>query len=292
MPIVNQVILGTILMALVAILYRYQQKQSIINREKKKQEILENIASLKGEIYNSIFEYETLLNSNKYISKIEYPIWYKKWKHLEPIIKKYLNLEIVSETESEIENLHTIFSNGETEITQHNKRFIENELEKNKVFFDNIEDHPLTENQRKTIVVDEKNNLVVAGAGTGKTSTIIGKAGYLLKNNQVKADELLLIAFAKKAKDEMYERGREKINLDLNVHTFHSLGLSIIGQVEGKIPFLSDLSTDRLKLSNSILNYIEKRSKNREFLTKVNNYFTFHKTPYRSEFEFNTKAIT
>ena len=59
-------------------------------------------------------------------------------------------------------------------------------------------------------MVDEKNNLIFAGAGTGKTSTIIGKAGYLLENQFVQPEELLLISFARKARDEMYERGQEK----------------------------------------------------------------------------------
>ena len=290
MLLVNLAIIGTILLAIVALLYWHQKTQSRIKKETNIQEIIEKIKSLKGEIYSSVFEYETLLGSDKYISKIEYLSWYEKWKYIEPIVNEYLKLDIASDTESEIETLKTIFLKGETEIKLKNKRFIQNELERNSVFFDNIEDHPLTENQRTTIVVDEKNNLVVAGAGTGKTSTIIGKAGYLLKNNHVKPDELLLIAFAKKAKDEMFERGREKIKLDLNVHTFHSLGLSIIGQVEGRIPSLSDLSTDKLKLSNSIYNYIEKRSNNIDFLRKLNSYFAFHKTPYRSEFEFNSKG--
>jgi len=290
MQIVNLAIIGMILFALAVVLYRYQKTQSVINKEKKISETEEKIKSLKGEIYNSIFEYETLLGSKRYISKIEYPNWYEKWNHLEPIVTEFLNLNPNPDSESEIETLKTIFLNGEAEIKQNNNHFIQNELKRNNDFFDDVEDHPLTENQRTTIVVDEKNNLVVAGAGTGKTSTIIGKAGYLLKNNHVKPDELLLIAFAKKAKDEMFERGREKIKLDLNVHTFHSLGLSIIGQVEGRVPSLSDLSTDRLKLSNSIHNYIEKRSKNIGFLTKLNSYFAFHKTPYRSEFEFNSKG--
>ena len=49
------------------------------------------------------------------------------------------------------------------------------------VFFDIIEKNPLTTEQRKAIITDEESVLVVAGAGTGKTSTIVGKAGYILK---------------------------------------------------------------------------------------------------------------
>ena len=178
----------------------------------------------------------------------------------------------------------------DSKIKQKNEKYIQQELTNNKVFFDNIEDHPLTENQRKTIVIDETNCLVVAGAGSGKTSTIIGKAGYLLENKYVDPSELLLISFARKARDEMYERGLEKINQELNVYTFHSLGLSILGQVEGKIPSLSELSTDKLKLVNAIDSFIEKRSENKDFLVKLNAFFIFHNTPSVSEFEFETKG--
>ena len=45
--------------------------------------------------------------------------------------------------------------------------------------FDRIETHPLSLAQRKSIVTDEDSTLVVAGAGTGKTSTVVGKVSYL-----------------------------------------------------------------------------------------------------------------
>lgn len=90
----------------------------------------------------------------------------------------------------------------------------------------------------------------------------------------------------------MFERGREKIRLDLNVCTFHSLGLSVIGQVEGKVPSISELSTDKYKLTNAVLRYIENRCKNKKFLSQLNSYFAFHNTPYRSVFEFKNEALS
>ena len=41
-------------------------------------------------------------------------------------------------------------------------------------FFKTVEKNPLTKKQIQSIILDEKRSLVVAGAGTGKTSTIIG----------------------------------------------------------------------------------------------------------------------
>ena len=54
-----------------------------------------------------------------------------------------------------------------------------------KTLFDKIEDNPLSIQQRKSIVTDEDSTLVVAGAGTGKTSTVVGKVSYLIKKNEI-----------------------------------------------------------------------------------------------------------
>ena len=64
-----------------------------------------------------------------------------------------------------------------------------------KDFFENVESNPLNKEQREAIVVDEANNLIVAGAGSGKTSTIIGKAKYLVKKGLAKPDEILAYSF-------------------------------------------------------------------------------------------------
>ena len=50
--------------------------------------------------------------------------------------------------------------------------------------------------------MDPDNTLIVASAGSGKTSTIVGKVGYLLEKGLAKPSEILLLSFAKKVKDE------------------------------------------------------------------------------------------
>lgn len=73
------------------------------------------------------------------------------------------------------------------------KRLIRTELEEMKEFFDTIESNPLTPEQRLAVVTDEDASLVLAGAGSGKTSVIVAKAAYLIERGIREPNEILLI---------------------------------------------------------------------------------------------------
>ena len=124
-----------------------------------------------------------------------------------------------------------------------NRAFVTNELARSRSLFDRIEARPLTDEQRQAVVVDERRNLVVAAAGSGKTSVIVAKAGWLVRRGYRKPSELLLLAFASDARNEMEERVRSRLGAeaarDVMVRTFHSLGMAIIGEAEGKRPALA-----------------------------------------------------
>lgn len=123
-------------------------------------------------------------------------------------------------------------------------RFVDNQLERWKDFFDSVETMPLTPEQRLSVVVDEDATLVLAGAGSGKTSVITAKAAYLVKAGIRKPEELLLLAFAKDAATEMSERIEARCGVPIAARTFHALAYEIIGVVEGQKPPLAPTATD------------------------------------------------
>lgn len=80
--------------------------------------------------------------------------------------------------------------------------------------------------QKKVIKNKSKNLLVIAGAGSGKTLTIIYKIKHLIKNN-INPNDILCITFTKAAAQNLQNK-LIKENITLSVKTFHSLGYQII----------------------------------------------------------------
>ena len=70
-------------------------------------------------------------------------------------------------------------------VKQHNDGVIRKRLEKDREFFDHCLTYPLDEQQRRSIVSEEDNCLVVSSAGSGKTSSIVGKVKYLIEKKGI-----------------------------------------------------------------------------------------------------------
>lgn len=80
------------------------------------------------------------------------------------------------------------------------------------------------EEQQKSIAHDSGPLLIVAGAGTGKTTVLIERLNYLIKNNLAKPEEILITTFTEKGAGEMEERADRLLPygyVDLWIHTFH-----------------------------------------------------------------------
>ena len=145
--------------------------------------------------------------------------------------------ETIAKFVSDFENLQWL-------IKSHNDRFIKEELNTYKDFFDHCLKYPLDKQQRRSIVSGEDNCLVISSAGSGKTSSIVGKVKYLIEIKHIEPQNILLISYTNKAAAELTDRmGIE----GLRGYTFHKLALDIIGQVTGQKPSICS-NTDALFL--------------------------------------------
>jgi DNA helicase-4 len=185
----------------------------------------------------------------------------------------------------------------ETRLAKTDGDFITKETERFAFFFDSIESNPLTESQREACVINDDRNLVFAGAGTGKTSTIIGRTGYLLASKQCSPEEILLLAFGKEASEEMRERQETQLKKWLRlgsntlptIETFHALGNKIVGKACGRRYDITPFAEGDYRL----LNFIEKTiqnlcKKDAAFCEEIISYYRGGRYPYKSPFDFES----
>jgi DNA helicase-2/ATP-dependent DNA helicase PcrA len=96
----------------------------------------------------------------------------------------------------------------------------------------------LNQEQLDAATAPNGQNLIIASAGTGKTSTIVGRIGHLLKIG-VKPEEILLLTFTNKAAAEMVERLAGYFSSDIahkiEAGTFHAVSYRWLKKFDKKI---------------------------------------------------------
>jgi DNA helicase-4 len=81
--------------------------------------------------------------------------------------------------------------------------------------------------QSKAVFCDKKRYLVVAGAGSGKSLTIVGKVDYLINVLNINPKKILCISFTNEAVNSL-KNSLESNNILVDVKTFHKLALDMI----------------------------------------------------------------
>ena len=213
------------------------------------------------------------LNSLTYY---DFPKWENWFKSHERSIKKKnkrrLKLFLTKSKKGTINEFNKIINRIIIDI--YNNFFVERKIEEHQNFLNQIQSYPFDKNQLTSILHDEINNLVIAGAGTGKTSTIVGKVSYLTKIQKLNENKILLLAFTNKAVEEMQLR-LESISLgNLNIRTFHSLGYEILSKSTN---FKKEIAFSE-ESKEKYFDFIEKTIKallieDIDFLKNVNKYF-------------------
>lgn len=126
-------------------------------------------------------------------------------------------------------------------FARHNERLLQRKKQELKTFFDTVEKNPLTDEQVDACVCMDEHVQIVASAGSGKTSTMVAKVGYVLREELAEPDDILVLAFNRNASEELSERIQERL-MDIpgietiNATTFHSFGLSVIGEATQRKP--------------------------------------------------------
>ena len=130
--------------------------------------------------------------------------------------------------------------------------------------------------------------MIVAGAGSGKSLTMVGKIRYLIERKGIKEDEILCISFTNDASKNLEKNIKKNYNYDIKVYTFHKLALEILKQKNYKIS-PSDTLEYIVDEYFYMIQFNEKmKNKVKKILNKVDNSY---KTILKSKNLINLKKL-
>lgn len=141
---------------------------------------------------DAVFSFEELLAQDAYLNRRQLEAWrHLHWSGCEPLLHLSLD-DAVLPTDSAAMAVACRYvelaTNLDETVRSRNDAFTSDEARRYMRFFSRVEKNPHTDRQIEAIVSDEDNTLVVAGAGTGKTSTVVGKVGYLMERRIASED--------------------------------------------------------------------------------------------------------
>lgn len=118
----------------------------------------------------------------------------------------------------------------------------------------------LNDRQKEAVLYGDGPLLILAGAGSGKTSVLTKRVAYLIKERAVSPKNIVAITFTNKAAKEMKERIIKEVGkegYDIQISTFHSFGLRIIRENYEKLGYEKNFtiidSDDSLTVVKKIL---------------------------------------
>ena len=198
--------------------------------------------------------------------------------------RKYTKLKQYKDLLNKKNALLEIKANLKKQITKFNEELAEKRIDDAYLLIGDVEGRQLDRQQMKCVVMDAHNQLIIAGAGTGKTTTIVGKIKYLLKTGKCAPEDILVLSFTNASASEMKERICKETNSNIEASTFHKLGLNIITKVNGIAPKISKIS-----LSKFIKERLENYMKDKGYLNKLTTYLLYNSVVDKSEFDFESE---
>jgi len=180
---------------------------------------------------------------------------------------------------------------SESERNELNAKFIEENLIKLKPYFDNIfkdvdDKVMLDEEQRIAILTDEDYNMIIAGAGSGKTTTLSAKIKYLVEIKNINPKDIVVISFTNKAVEELRQRINKDFKINCLITTFHKFGLILLNNnskvLSNSYDIVKEYIEDTLCNDNKMLKVFNKKFKDYFkipfivfFFKSFNNYYNF-----------------
>lgn len=265
-------------------------KTIIDNHQKKVKERNDSCEKLISQIDNALTEIKIIFsNPQDFIDPQEESSWKNRNNELlidiaSLNIKKFKRAsryKALINKQSELNQVVRVLSQ---QIIQHNDYAVSIKIQAAYSLIGNVEGRKLDLQQMTCIIKEAHNHLVIAGAGTGKTTTVVGKIKYLLKTAKCLPSDILVLSFTNASASEMSERILAETGQNIAASTFHKLGLNIISQVDGIMPKITQINLRSFVKEQLLLNM-----KSSTYLNMLSSYLLYCRVVAKSEFEFKTQ---
>ena len=178
-----------------------------------------------------------------------------------------------------------IYDNYPERLAEHNQDLARLESVEVGKCINPIEGYDLDEQQLTAIAYDVGSRLVIAGAGTGKTTTIVGFVKYLLRSGKALPEEILALSFTNASVDDLKKRIMAETGQRVDINTFHRLGLKIIASANGTVPKISNI-----KIGEFIAEEIKRRRTDANFVRNLNEFIAYDFESISDEDRFNDSS--
>lgn len=213
---------------------RYKEKVQK-EKEERNTRVEQAIALYNEQIESTTEKVQKVFADDHYISAHEWDVFVEKYKPLYDAIVLFRREKLSQIDPTQYDTFWSAYSKTFVPSfrKEHNEQAKALCKQRCAEYFDTLFAYPLDEQQRDSIVTLEDNTLVVSAAGSGKTSTIIGKTHYLVDQVEINPNKILLISYTRKAAGEL----RDRLDYEgITCSTFHRLALDIIAEDTGIMP--------------------------------------------------------
>lgn len=97
--------------------------------------------------------------------------------------------------------------------------------------------------QLDIVLDDSQIIMIIAGAGSGKTTTILAKVLYLIQYKNINPEDILMISFTNETVNDLKKQLQGSLSYPVKIMTFHKLGLEILKREYRSISILTERRT-------------------------------------------------
>lgn len=191
---------------------------------------------------------------------------------------------------TQFEHLRDRLKSVKSHLEGYNPEFVARQRKACNPLFSDIgpENLDLTAEQERAVIRNGIYNQVIAAAGTGKTLTLTTRVAYLISEQDVDPDDILVVTYTNEATDEMQERLRNQFGItDVSVQTIQSFGYGLIQETQDGFVESIDPNEQRNFIDQQIRDARDDESS--EFLNHYYEFLVHFDDVYYDEADFDTR---